>query len=117
MEAALRTPRTARTARPVSATSARFVRLGTASMLSQVASWISGNIYTIYTIYNTIYTISTLSTPCQGDGPFINLARLNIGKYSGQAGVAKPLFEYIFYHENSVREAMDLAAQALQATK
>ena len=45
------------------------------------------------------------------------MARLNIGKYSGQAGVAKPLFEYIFYHENSVREAMDLAAQALQATK
>ena len=117
MEAALRTPRTARTARPVSATSARFVRLGTASMLSQVASWISGNIYNIYTIYNNIYTISTLSTLCQGDGPFINLARLNIGKYSGQAGVAKPLFEYIFYHENSVREAMDLAAQALQATK
>ena len=111
MEAALRTPRTARTARPVSATSARFVRLGTASMLSQVASWISGNIYNIYTVY-IIYT-----TPCQGDGPFINLARLNIGKYSGQAGVAKPLFEYIFYHENSVREAMDLAAQALQATK
>ena len=76
--------------------------------------------HTIYTIYNNIYTIttlSTLSTPCQGDGPFINLARLNIGKYSGQAGVAKPLFEYIFYHENSVREAMDLAAQALQATK
>ena len=71
----------------------------------------------MYTIYNNIYTISTLSTPCQGDGPFINLARLNIGKYSGQAGVAKPLFEYIFYHENSVREAMDLAAQALQATK
>jgi hypothetical protein len=25
--------------------------------------------------------------------------------------VAKALFEYIFYHENSVREAMDLAAQ------
>ena len=50
-------------------------------------------------------------------GPFINLARLNIGKYSGQPGVAKALFEFIFYHENSVREAMDLAAQALQATK
>ena len=50
-------------------------------------------------------------------GPFINLARLNIGKYSGQPAVAKALFEFIFYHENSVREAMDLAAQALQATK
>ena len=50
-------------------------------------------------------------------GPFINLARLNIGKYSSQPGVAKALFEYIFYHENSVREAMDLAAQALKASK
>ena len=53
----------------------------------------------------------------QSDGPFINLARLNIGKYSQQPGVAKALFEYIFYHENSIREAMDLAAQSLQATK
>ena len=87
MDQALRTPRTARTARPVSATSGRFVRLGTASMLAQVG------------------------------GPFINLARLNIGKYSSQPGVAKALFEYIFYHENSVREAMDLAAQALKASK
>ena len=79
-------------------------------------------VHYLHCLYNLHYlhylsTISTLSTPCQGDGPFINLARLNIGKYSGQAGVAKPLFEYIFYHENSVREAMDLAAQALQATK
>ena len=67
----------------------------------------------------------------QTDGPFINLARcpahrhsqtlllprLNIGKYSGKPGVAKALFEYIFHHENSIREAMELAAQALTATK
>ena len=81
MDAALKTPRTARTARPVSASSGRHVRLGTASMLSQK------------------------------DGPFINLARLNIGKYCGRPNVAKALFEYIFYHENSIREALDLAAQ------
>ena len=87
MDQALRTPRTSRTARPVSATSGRFVRLGTASMLSH------------------------------SDGPFINLARLNIGKYSHQPQLAKTLFEFIFYHENSMREAMDLAAQALQASK
>jgi len=81
MDAALRTPRTARTARPVSAASGRHVRLGTASMLAQK------------------------------DGPFINLARLNVGKYSSRQTVAKALFEYIFYHENSVREALDLSAQ------
>jgi len=81
MDAALRTPRTAKTARPVSAASGRHVRLGTASMLSQK------------------------------DGPFINLARLNVGKYCSRPTVAKALFEYVFYHENSVREALDLAAQ------
>ncbi len=47
----------------------------------------------------------------QQDGPFINLARLNIGKYSKRPNVAKALFEYIFYHENSMREAMELASQ------
>ncbi len=87
MEGALKTPRTARTARPVSATSGRHVRLGTASMISQ------------------------------RDGPFINLARLNVGKYAARPNVAKALFEYVFYKENSVREALDLAAQALQASK
>ena len=74
MDAALRTPRTAKTARPVSAASGRHVRLGTASMLSQ------------------------------RDGPFINMARLNIGKYSKRPNIAKALFEYIFYHENSIRK-------------
>ena len=83
MDAALKTPRTARTARPVTSASGRHVRLGTASMMSQK------------------------------DGPFINLARLNIGKYSGRPNIAKALFEYIFYHENSVREALDLAAQVI----
>ncbi len=41
-----------------------------------------------------------LSTP---DGPFINLARLNMGKYSARPNLAKALFEYIFHHENDVR--------------
>ena len=53
----------------------------------------------------------------QPDGPFINLARLNFGKYAGRPNLAKALFEYILYHENLVREAMDLASQALQASK
>ena len=83
LRTALSTPRTARTARPVSSTSGRFVRLGTASMLSQP------------------------------DGPFINMARLNVGKYASRPNIAKALFEYILYHENRVREAMDLASQVV----
>lgn len=43
---------------------------------------------------------SMLSTP---DGPFINLARLNMTKYAARPGLAKALFEYIFHHENDVR--------------
>ncbi|KAL5008127.1 hypothetical protein ScPMuIL_013708 [Solemya velum] len=85
MEQAIRTPRTAHTARPVTSASGRFVRLGTASMLS---------------------------TP---DGPFINLARLNLSKYAGRGNLAKALFEYIFHHENDVRNALDLAALATEA--
>ena len=41
-----------------------------------------------------------LSTP---DGPFINLARLNMSKYAARPNLAKALFEYIFHHENDVR--------------
>ena len=41
-----------------------------------------------------------LSSP---DGPFINLARLNMPKYAGRPNLAKALFEYIFHHENDVR--------------
>ncbi|XP_037081086.1 tetratricopeptide repeat protein 8-like [Pollicipes pollicipes] len=87
MEQALRTARTSRTARPISASSGRTVRIGTASMLSSP------------------------------DGPFINLARLNLAKYAKEPTVAKPLFEYILYHENDIRHACDLASQATQAAE
>uniref|UniRef100_A0A2I3N488 Tetratricopeptide repeat domain 8 n=1 Tax=Papio anubis TaxID=9555 RepID=A0A2I3N488_PAPAN len=80
MEQAIRTPRTAYTARPITSSSGRFVRLGTASMLTSP------------------------------DGPFINLSRLNLTKYSQKPKLAKALFEYIFHHENDVKTALDLAA-------
>lgn len=51
------------------------------------------------------------------DGPFINLSRLNIAKYAKNPQLAKPLFEYIFYHEGDVRNAMELAVQATQANE
>ncbi|XP_012269723.1 tetratricopeptide repeat protein 8 [Athalia rosae] len=85
MEQALRTARTSKTARPITANTGRSIRLGTASMLTEP------------------------------DGPFIQLSRLNISKYAAQPGIAKPLFEYIFYHEHDARYALDLAVQATQA--
>ncbi|XP_068948499.1 tetratricopeptide repeat protein 8 isoform X2 [Petaurus breviceps papuanus] len=80
MEQAIRTPRTAYTAHPISSSSGRYVRLGTASMLTNP------------------------------DGPFINLSRLNLTKYAQKPKFAKALFEYIFHHENDVKNALDLAA-------
>ncbi|KHN85384.1 Tetratricopeptide repeat protein 8 [Toxocara canis] len=65
MEQSLRTSRTSKTARATSSSSARFVRLGTASMVSQ------------------------------SDGPFINLARLNVEKYARDPNISRLLFEYI----------------------
>ncbi|XP_051240695.1 tetratricopeptide repeat protein 8 isoform X2 [Dicentrarchus labrax] len=73
MEQAIKTPRTASTARPVTSASGRFIRLGTASMLTNP------------------------------DGPFINLSRLNLAKYSQKPNLSRTLFEFIFHHENDVK--------------
>ncbi|RNA25447.1 tetratricopeptide repeat 8 [Brachionus plicatilis] len=56
-------------------------------------------------------TASMLSSPDQ----FINLSRLNFTKYAETPSLAKPLFEYIFYHENDVRNALQMAALATEA--
>ena len=85
MEQALKTARTARSARPISNSSGRYVRLGTASMISSP------------------------------DGPFINVARLNFNKYGGDPRLAKILFQYIYYQENDVKNATELAAVATQS--
>ncbi|KAK7903891.1 hypothetical protein WMY93_016498 [Mugilogobius chulae] len=84
MEQAIKTPRTASTARPVTSSSGRFIRLGTASMITNP------------------------------DGPFINLSRLNLAKYSQKPNLSRTLFEYIFHHENDIKNALDLAAQATE---
>ncbi|XP_054056268.1 tetratricopeptide repeat protein 8 isoform X2 [Rissa tridactyla] len=73
MEQAIKTPRTALTARPITSASGRYGRLGTASMITNP------------------------------DGPFINLSRLNLAKYAQKPKLAKALFEYIFHHENDVK--------------
>ncbi|XP_075225292.1 tetratricopeptide repeat protein 8 [Lycorma delicatula] len=85
LEQALKTPRTAHSARPITSQSARSIRLGTASMLSQP------------------------------DGPFIQVARLNLVKYASMDNISKSLFQYIYYHENDIRNAMDLAVEATKA--
>ena len=50
--------------------------------------------------YDMFWQASMLSV---ADGPFINLARLNLAKYAAKPNLSKALFEYIFHHENDVR--------------
>lgn len=73
-----------KTARPITSQSARAIRLGTAAIYSQK------------------------------EGPFIQVSRLNIAKYAKISTLSKPLFEYLFYHEGDIRNAMELAVQATQ---
>lgn len=55
-----------------------------------------------------------LSSP---DGQFINLSRLNFSKYAEIPTLSKPLFEYIFYHEHDIRNALQLASLATEAAQ
>jgi tetratricopeptide repeat protein 8 len=41
-----------------------------------------------------------LSTP---DGPFIQVARLNLSKYAQNQSIARALFEHLFHHANDIR--------------
>lgn len=47
--------------------------------------------------------VGTASMITSGDGPFINVSRLNMQKYASHDGLAKPLFEYLFYVENDTK--------------
>ncbi|KAM6392912.1 tetratricopeptide repeat protein 8 isoform 4-T4 [Pluvialis apricaria] len=87
MEQAIKTPRTALTARPITSASGGYVRLGTASMLTNP------------------------------DGPFIKLSRLNLAKYAQKPKLAKALFEYIFHHENDVKNEMNNISSAAEYYK
>ena len=53
-----------------------------------------------------------LSTP---DGPFINLARLDMSKYAAKPTLAKALFEYIFHHENNIRNVRRTSASFIDS--
>jgi len=36
-------------------------------------------------------------------GPFIDVSKLNFTKYAGRPALAKPLFMYLFHHENDLK--------------
>ncbi len=112
MEQAVRTSRTASTARPVTSSSGRFVRLGTVSQGSSAFHGIVIMIINITALHSSLLQASMLSS---ADGPFVNVSRLNLNKYAANQALARPLFEYLFYHDGDVRTALQLAALATQA--
>ncbi|GMH44731.1 hypothetical protein BSKO_12683 [Bryopsis sp. KO-2023] len=67
--------------------SGRFVRLGTASLLSQPG------------------------------GPFINVDRLDLRKYSARPNLARVLCDYILYHDHNPKKALELCALATKSTE
>ena len=67
-------------------TSGRFVRLGTASMQSEPG------------------------------GPFINIDRMDLKKYAQRPPLAKALCDYLLYVDHNPRKALELCAEATQAT-
>ena len=36
-------------------------------------------------------------------GPFIDVSKLDFMRYAGRPSLAKPLFMYLFHHENDVK--------------
>uniref|UniRef100_A0AC35U9U5 TPR_REGION domain-containing protein n=1 Tax=Rhabditophanes sp. KR3021 TaxID=114890 RepID=A0AC35U9U5_9BILA len=85
MEKTLKSSRTAKTSRPISSSSIRQIRQGTASMIAS------------------------------SDGPFLNLARLNIDKYAADNHVNRYLFDYVFYTIGDMKSAHQIAAVATKA--
>ncbi|KAK6640285.1 hypothetical protein RUM44_011971 [Polyplax serrata] len=84
MEQGLKSARRNRSARPVSTQNGRHIRMGTASMLTEE------------------------------EGPFIDISRLNLGKYATEIS-GKHLFEYLYYHENDIQNAVQLSIEAAKA--
>eukprot|EP00128_Syssomonas_multiformis_P018116 Colp12_sorted_trinity150504_noHs@13675 len=72
------------TSRPVTSASGRFARIGTASMLADPNS------------------------------KFINIYKLDMEKYASRPALARVLFDYIYYCENNVQKALELAAKATE---
>ncbi|XP_055333607.1 tetratricopeptide repeat protein 8-like isoform X2 [Paramacrobiotus metropolitanus] len=56
-------------------------------------------------------TASMITSP---NGPFINLSRLNLTKYSQKKYLAKALFEYIFYHDHETSMGLQMANEGVQ---
>lgn len=79
---ALATGRGLQTAQPLTAKIGRMLRQGTASMITSP------------------------------NGPFVNLSRIDLSKYTQKRYLAKALFEYIFYHDHETSVALQMANEA-----
>ncbi|KAK3537770.1 hypothetical protein QTP70_017844 [Hemibagrus guttatus] len=107
MEQAIRTPRTANTARPVTSASGRFVRLGTVvtcCFINLSGFYVNTSGWTIYKLVQVKFgKVCTETKFIQG-----------ISATNHKSLMDMTLFEYIFHHENDVKNALDLAALATE---
>jgi tetratricopeptide repeat protein 8 len=56
--------------------------------------------------------LGTASMLSQKGGPFIDVQRLDLRKYANRPELAKALCDYLLYHDNNPRKAVELAAAA-----
>lgn len=55
-----------------------------------------------------------LSAP---DGPFVQVARLNLTKYAQNPGLARSLFEHLFHQANDIRTVSLSGGKEFRSTK
>ena len=49
------------------------------------------------------FSVLQASMLTEPNGPFIDVAKLNLARYASRPALARALFEYLFHHENDVR--------------
>ena len=50
-------------------------------------------------------------------GPFLDLSKLDLHKYAQKPALARVLFEYLYYHENDTKNALEVASLSTTAAK
>lgn len=89
MEQAIKTPRTASTARPVTSSSGRFIRLGTVKQYQHAHCCTQFTEFMCVCHKLTLQYIFQASMITNPEGPFINLSRLNLAKYSQKNNLSR----------------------------
>ena len=72
-------------------------------------------LFLLYSLSLPADLVSAVTAAARHAGPFINLDRLDFGKYVGRPALAKVLCDYIIYHLHEPRRALELCSLATVA--